>query len=153
MTTTGEIWVTLDSRLHLIANNARFLILPGCAAANLASRVLGLSLRRLSEDFRAVHGHPILIAETFVDRSRFTVPCYRAANWQALGQTRGFARKPVTPVTWVAHGRPKEVLVYPLARDAREQLRRLDDAPNWRSESERAQHPHHRRRAKVAPSP
>ena len=35
-------------RLHLIANNARFLILPGCAAANLASRVLGLSLRRLS---------------------------------------------------------------------------------------------------------
>ena len=35
-------------RLHLIANNARFLILPECAAANLASRVLGLSLRRLS---------------------------------------------------------------------------------------------------------
>ena len=50
-------------RLHLIANNARFLILPGCAAANLASRVLGLSLRRLSGDFHALHGHPILIAE------------------------------------------------------------------------------------------
>ena len=50
-------------RLHLIANNARFLILPGCGAANLASRVLGLSLRRVSDDFRAVHGHPILIAE------------------------------------------------------------------------------------------
>ena len=50
-------------RLHLIANNARFLILPGCAAANLASRVMGLSLRRLSGDFHAMHGHPILIAE------------------------------------------------------------------------------------------
>ena len=53
-------------RLHLIANNARFLILPGCAAVNLASRVLGLSLRRLSGDSHAMHGHPILIAETFV---------------------------------------------------------------------------------------
>ena len=50
-------------RLHLIANNARFLVLPGCAVTNLASRVLALSLRRLSDDFRAVHGHPILIAE------------------------------------------------------------------------------------------
>ena len=107
-------------RLHLIANNARFLILPECAAANLASRVLGLSLRRLSGDFRAMHGHPILIAETFVDPARFTGACYRAANWQALGHTRGFARKPGTPATWVPHGRPKEVLVYPLARDARE---------------------------------
>ena len=124
-------------RLHLIANNARFLILPECAAANLASRVLGLSLRRLSGDFHALHGHPILIAETFVDRSRFTGACYRAANWQVLGQTRGFARKPGTPATWVPHGRPKEVLVYPLARDAREQLCRLDDAPKWRSEGDR----------------
>ena len=122
--------------LHLIANNARFLILPGCAAANLASRVLGLSLRRLSGDFHALHGHPVLIAETFVDRSRFTGACYRAANWHALGHTRGFARKPGTPATWVPHGRPKEVLVYPLARDAREQLCRLDDAPKWRSEGD-----------------
>ena len=116
-------------RLHLIANNARFLIL-------VPSRVLGLSLRRLSGDFRAMHGHPILIAETFVDPARFTGACYRAANWQALGHTRGFARKPGTPATWVPHGRPKEVLVYPLARDAREQLCRLDDAPKWRSEGD-----------------
>ena len=42
-----------------------------------------------------------------MDRSRFTSACYRAANWQALGYTRGFAGKPGTPVTWVAHGRPK----------------------------------------------
>ena len=77
-----------------------------------------------------------MLAETFVDRSRFTGACYRAANWQALGETRGFARKPGTPATWVAHGRPKEVLVYPLVRDAREQLRALDDGPTWRSEGE-----------------
>jgi len=123
-------------RLHLIANNARFLILPGCAAANLASRVLGLSLRRLSGDFHAVHGHPVVLAETFVDRSRFTGACYRASNWQVLGETRGFARKPGATATWVPHGQPKEVLVYPLVRDAREQLCRLDDAPKWRSEGD-----------------
>lgn len=116
-------------RLHLIANNARFLVLPGCAATNLASRVLAPSVRRLSGDFQAMHGHPILIAETFVDTSRFTGTCYQAANWQALGHSRGFARKPGTPVTWVPHGIPKEVLVYPPARDAREQLCRFDDAP------------------------
>ena len=124
-------------RLHLIANNARFLILPRCHTANLASRVLALSLRRLCEDFRTVHGHPVLIAETFVDTSRFAGTCYRAANWQPLGQTRGFARRPGTPVTWAPHGRPKEIFVYPLVRDAREQLCRLDDAPKWQSEGDR----------------
>ena len=123
-------------RLHLIANNARFLILPWCQTANLASRVLALSLRRLSEDFRTVHGHPVLIAETFVDASRFAGTCYRAANWQPLGQTRGFARRPGTPVTWAPHGRPKEIFVYPLVGDAREQLCRLDDAPKWQSEGD-----------------
>ena len=123
-------------RLHLIANNARFVILPGFSVPNLASRVLALSLRRLSEDMRAAHGHLVLLAETFVDRSRFTGACYRAANWQVLGHTRGFARKPGTPATWVPHGRPKEVLVYPLVRDAREQLRALDDGPTWRSQGD-----------------
>ena len=123
-------------RLHLIANNARFVILPGCSVPNLGSRVLALSVRRLSEDMRAAHGHRVLLAETFVDRSRFTGACYRAANWQVLGQTQGFARKPGTPATWGPHGRPKEVLVYPLARDAREQLRALDDAPAWRSQGD-----------------
>ena len=54
-------------RLHLVANNTRFLILPGFSGGNLASRVLSLSLRRLSADMRAARGHPVLLAETFVD--------------------------------------------------------------------------------------
>ena len=123
-------------RLHLIANNTRFVILPGWAVANLASRVLGMSVRRVSCDMRAAHGHPVLLAETFVDRSRFAGTCYRASNWQVLGRTRGFARRPGGSPTWVAHGQPKEVLVYPVARDAREQLRALDDGAGWRSEGD-----------------
>ena len=49
-------------RLHLIANNARFVILTPRPVPNLASRVLGLSLRRLSRDMQAVHGYPVLFA-------------------------------------------------------------------------------------------
>ena len=81
-------------RLHLIANNSRFVILTPGRVHNLASRVLGLSLRRLSQDIQAVHGYPVFLAETFVDVSRFVGTCYRASNWRSLGLTRGFAREP-----------------------------------------------------------
>ena len=55
------------SRLHLIANNGRFAVLEEGRVANLASRALGLSLRRLARDMRDAHRHPVLLAETFVD--------------------------------------------------------------------------------------
>lgn len=58
-------------RLHLIAQNVRFLILSGWNRPNLASRVLGLSLRRLSSAILAIHGYPILLAESFLDPERF----------------------------------------------------------------------------------
>jgi hypothetical protein len=44
----------------LIANNSRFLILPSERAPNLASRILGLTLARLSADWQVVHGHRLL---------------------------------------------------------------------------------------------
>ena len=95
-------------RLHLIANNTRFLALPAGRLPNLASRVLALNLRRLSGDRQQIHGHPLLLAETFVDPARFTGTCYRAANWQAVGSTRGFARRNGHDL---AHGQPKQVLL------------------------------------------
>ncbi len=58
---------------------------------NLALRVLGLSLRRLSADIEAVYGYPVFVAESFVDVSRFAGTCYRASNGRSLGLTRGFA--------------------------------------------------------------
>jgi hypothetical protein len=79
-------------RLHFIANNTRFLILPGVRVMHLASRVLALNLRRLSRDWEAVHGHPVLLAETFVDLSRFKGACYRAANWVEVGKTGGYGK-------------------------------------------------------------
>ena len=103
-------------RIGLIANNARFLILPGVQVRNLASQVLGANLRRLSSDWQAVHGHGLVLAETFIDPARFLGTCYRAANWIELGPTRGFAK---SNATYVAHGAPKRIWVYPLHKKAR----------------------------------
>jgi hypothetical protein len=115
-------------RLHLVANNARFLVLAPGRLPNLASRVLALNLRRLSRDWQHTHGHPLLLAETFVDTARFTGACYRAANWQALGRTRGFARR---NGHYLAHGQPKQVLVYPLHPHARALLCTPVLPPAW----------------------
>ena len=115
-------------RLRLVANNTRFLILPGFNGGNLASKVLSLSLRRLSPDFEALRGHPVLLAETFVDPSRFAGTCYRASNWLELGRTRGYAR---TRGGWQAHGAPKRVFARALAANARAALRGLEEPESW----------------------
>ena len=54
-------------RLKLIANNSRFLILPGWNRPNIGSRVLSLTERRADADWRTRFGHPLLLLETFVD--------------------------------------------------------------------------------------
>jgi len=100
-------------RLALIANNSRFLILPGVRVKNLASRILGLNLARLSQDWLGMHGHRLLLAETFIDPARFAGTCYRAANWIELGSTRGFAK---SNATYTEHGTPKRIWVFPLHR-------------------------------------
>ena len=41
-------------RLHLIASNTRFLVLPAFQVPNLASRALGLSAKCLSSDMEAL---------------------------------------------------------------------------------------------------
>ncbi len=107
-------------RLHLIANNVRFLILPEWHnTPNLASRILAHNCKRLSPDWERYYGHPLLLAETFVDAARFRGTCYRAAGWRVLGRTRGFAKR---GPGYVAHGQPKLVLVRPLRPQARQSL-------------------------------
>jgi hypothetical protein len=92
-----DAWIGWDfrhqyDRLHLIANNSRFLILPEHHYPNLASRVLARCERRLAADWRARFGYPLLLLETFVDPRYFHGTLYRAANWHYVGDTRGFRR-------------------------------------------------------------
>ena len=51
----------------------------------------------------------MLLAETFVDPSRFEGTCQRASNWVCLGRTRGFSREPGGSARWRGNGQPKEV--------------------------------------------
>ncbi len=112
--------------LHLIGNNTRFLVLGEAGEfPNLASYFLGAMTKRLSGDWEQRYGHGLLVAESFVDPSRFSGGMYKASNWKLVGRSKGYARsngrykKP--------HGKPKELYVYPLRRDAREMLRNADE--------------------------
>ncbi len=114
-------------RLQFVAQNGRFTVL--CEAGevpNLASRVLALSVRRLAEHWRRIHGHPVVLAETFVDGGRFPGTCYRAAGWTEVGETEGFGKQ---NMRYVEHGERKQVLVRPLFRGAEAWLKEPFDAP------------------------
>ena len=102
-------------RLRFVANNARFLILPDTHRPNLGSRVLGLATHRLARDWQTIYGHPVVLAETFSDPSRFRGTVYWAANWQDVGTTLGFGRHHGT-YRW--HGQAKRVALRPLVPQA-----------------------------------
>ena len=103
----------------LVANNFRFLVLPWVRVKNLASKVLGANLRRLGADWQERWGHPVYLAETFVDPTRFRATCYRASNWTALGQSAGRQRR---ANRYLRGATPKTLYVYELHRDARRLL-------------------------------
>ncbi len=108
-------------RLALVANNSRFVILPGVDCPNLATRVLALNTARLSADWEHAYGHPILAVESFVDSQLFRGTCYKAQGWTLLGQTRGFGRQ--AEDYYIAHDRPKQLWVRALQANAVETLR------------------------------
>jgi len=118
-------WIGWDfrhqyDRLHLIANNSRFLILRGWHVPNLASRILSLCERRLAQDWCERFGHPLWLLETFVDPRYFHGTVYRAANWLYVGDTRGFRRTREGYSTTAQA--PKRVFVRPLVARAQARL-------------------------------
>ncbi len=104
------------SHLHLIVNNARFLILPWVCSKNLASRILSLTAKQLPSDWQLRYNYQPVLLETFVQKDRFKGTCYRAANWLSLGHTQGrgkldrFHKHPL-PI--------KDIFVYPLNKSFR----------------------------------
>jgi hypothetical protein len=120
--TCRDHWVGWDdlakrTRLNLVANNVRFLVLQ--STPNLASKILSLNLKRLSDDWQSRYGHPILLVETFVDPTRFKGSCYLANGWLPAGQTRGFTR---TKKAYEYNGVAKLVFVKELKKGARDRL-------------------------------
>jgi hypothetical protein len=108
-----------QNRLHLIVNNARFLILPWVQCKYLASRVLSMATRRLARDWQKRYGYRPVLAETFVEIPRFQGTCYKAANWIYLGETKGRGKLDVNH----AAGLPvKSIYIYSLVKNFRRML-------------------------------
>jgi hypothetical protein len=109
-----------DRRLSLAVNNSRFLILPEARIPNLGSRVLRLTLDRLSADWQARYGHPVLVVETFVDPEQFCGTVYTAQGWQEVGLTDGWGR--CRRDYYVQHDKPKRLLVREVVKNGRRSL-------------------------------
>lgn len=114
-----DSWIGWDQaqkkeRLHLIANNSRFLILPWIKVHNLASHVLGLVSRQIQKDWLERYCYAPVLLETFVDLDHFTGSSYKAANWLLLGKTQGRGREDREK----AYAKSiKAIFMYPLQKD------------------------------------
>jgi hypothetical protein len=108
-----------ESRLYLIVNQTRFLILPWVRCQNLATKSLALAMRRLPGDWQARYGYQPVLLETFVDTTKFHGTCYKAGNWIQVGITQGRSRQD----TKHAKDQPvKSIWLMPLTRDFRTTL-------------------------------
>ncbi len=75
-----------------------------------------MAIREFPRDFEIRYGYRPLLLETFVDTNHFKGTCYRAANWQWIGCTKGRGRqdrfnKKAESI--------KDIYVYPLEKDFR----------------------------------
>jgi len=110
---------TKEQRLHFVANNTRFLV-PGWVRVKcLASKILSMNIKRISDDWIKVYHNPLYLLETFVDQNRFKGTCYKAANWIKVGQTKGTAKR---GHNHLVHGKIKDVLLYPLRKNFKQKL-------------------------------
>ena len=104
--------------LHLIVNNARFLILPWVRSKNLASRILSLAAKQLPNHWQQKYAYQPVLMEiplSGIETGRFHGTCYQAANWINLGYTKGRGKLDVKneyklPI--------KTIYVYPLVNNA-----------------------------------
>jgi hypothetical protein len=110
---------TRQVNLHKIVNNVRFLILPWVRVEHLASKVLAANLRVLIRDWQRFYSQEIALAETFVDTQRYQGTCYKAANWNRIGETKGRGKYD-RENRYAAS--VKAVYLYPLTKDFREHL-------------------------------
>ena len=108
-----------QSRLPLIVNQTRFLILPWVRCQNLATKSLALVTRRLPGDWQERYGYRPVLFETFVDVTKYHGTCYKAGNWTQVGLTQGRSRMD----RHHANDQPvKSIWLLPLTRDFRRTL-------------------------------
>ena len=109
-------------RLKLIVQNRRYLLLfERGGAPNLASKALAAALRALPGQWEQAHGYRPLLAESFTDAQRgYEGTCYKAANWEAAGMSKGHARHRAD--YYIPNQSPKKLWLYKLHPDAKKHL-------------------------------
>ena len=127
------------TRLPLLVNNSRLLVLPPCQCPNLISRLMKLMLARLPQDWEQSWGHPVALAETFVDPHLYQGTAYKASGWNRLGETAGWKRN--AEDFYQKHDRPKQVWVRELVPNACRTLCAAQWPPQWRKVQEKAAPP------------
>jgi hypothetical protein len=125
-----DIWIGWSAaarprNLPQVVGLSRFLIRTEVQCVNLASKVLGLVVRRLPQDWQERYGVQPLLLETFVERARFTGICFTAANWLRIGASTGRGRLgPKDGLRTV-----KDIWVYRLHAEARKRLQHETPPP------------------------
>ncbi|EKD92720.1 MAG: hypothetical protein ACD_28C00352G0001 [uncultured bacterium] len=115
----GWDWKMRQTHLHHVVNMSRFLIRSSVSCKNLASKLLGMVIQKFPEDFQYRYNYRPLLLESFVDVEHFNGTCYRAANWQRIGQTKGRGRQDRDKKQAKS---VKDIYVWPLAKDFRTQM-------------------------------
>jgi hypothetical protein len=108
-----------ERNLHLVVNNARFLILPWIRSRHLASRLLGMASRRIAADWEERYSYRPVLLETFVETDRFQGTSYKAANWTCVGETKGRGK---LDVRHTAKKPVKSIWLLPLRKTFRQTL-------------------------------
>jgi|TARA_B100000315_G_scaffold259422_1_gene315430 transposase len=103
-----------EENLHLVLNNARFLILPWVYSKNLASMVLSMVIKRIGEDWQSQYKYKPVLLETFVEKNRFSGSSYKAANWKHVGTTKGRGKNDRYKEAKLPK---KDIFMYPLQKD------------------------------------
>ena len=117
-------WIGWDDErrrqyLHLVVGMSRFLLRPSVECRNLASKVLSLAITALPDDFERQFGYRPWLVESFVDTSDYSGTCYRAANWIAVGRTKGRGRQDRFNQSALS---AKAIYVYPIESDFRRRM-------------------------------
>lgn len=117
-------WSTTQrvERLKLIVQNRRFLLLSAKGQApNLASQTLAAAVRALPEHWQQAFGYRPLLAESFTDPEAYAGTCYKASNWEAVGQSAGYSRHRAD--FYIDNEHPKRLWLRELDPQARRHLR------------------------------
>jgi hypothetical protein len=117
-------WIGWDTErrrehLHFVVGMSRFLLRPSVECRNLASKLLSLAITALPDDFERQFDYRPWLVESFVDTSRYSGACYRAANWIAVGMTKGRGRQDRFKRSALS---AKAIYVYPIESDFRKRM-------------------------------